>query len=168
MFFKIIKMAEEIKISADLTKGQKYEELLPQINALIETETNLIANLANIAAALHQTFSWWWVGFYLVDRAELVLAPFQGPVACTRIKYGRGVCGTAWKEAKTQLVPDVEKFKGHIACSSSSVAEIVVPVFDKAGEVIGVLDVDSERYDVLDETDVVYLERICKLITARL
>lgn len=168
MFFKIIKMAEEIKISADLTKGQKYEELLPQINALIETETNLIANLANIAAALHQTFSWWWVGFYLVDSDELVLAPFQGPVACMRIKYGRGVCGTAWKEAKAQLVPDVEKFKGHIACSSSSVAEIVVPIFDKAGQVIGVLDVDSERYDVLDETDVLYLERICGYVTERL
>lgn len=168
MLFKIVQMAEEIKISADLTKEQKYEELLPQINALIETETNLTANLANVAAALHQAFSWWWVGFYMVDDNELVLAPFQGPIACTRIKYGRGVCGTAWKEAKNQLVPDVEKFKGHIACSSLSVAEIVVPIFDKVGEVIGVLDVDSERYDVLDEADVVYLERICRLITARL
>lgn len=168
MLFKIVQMAEEIKISADLTKEQKYEELLPQINALIETETNLTANLANVAAALHQAFSWWWVGFYMVDDNELVLAPFQGPIACTRIKYGRGVCGTAWKEAKNQLVPDVEQFKGHIACSSLSVAEIVVPIFDNAGEVIGVLDVDSERYDVLDETDVVYLERICRLITPRL
>ena len=168
MLFKIVQMAEEIKISADLTKEQKYEELLPQINALIATEKNLTANLANVAAALHQAFSWWWVGFYMVDDNELVLAPFQGPIACTRIKYGRGVCGTAWKEAKNQLVPDVEQFKGHIACSSLSVAEIVIPLFDKVGEVIGVLDVDSERYDVLDETDVVYLERICKLITARL
>ena len=168
MLFKIVQMAEEIKISADLTKEQKYEELLPQINALIATETNLTANLANVAAALHQAFSWWWVGFYMVDDNELVLAPFQGPIACTRIKYGRGVCGTAWKEAKNQLVPDVEQFKGHIACSSLSVAEIVIPLFDKVGEVIGVLDVDSERYDVLDETDVVYLERICRLITARL
>ena len=168
MLFKIVQMAEEIKISADLTKEQKYEELLPQINALIATEKNLTANLANVAAALHQAFSWWWVGFYMVDDNELVLAPFQGPIACTRIKYGRGVCGTAWKEAKNQLVPDVEQFKGHIACSSLSVAEIVIPLFDKVGEVIGVLDVDSERYDVLDETDVVYLERICRLITARL
>ena len=160
-------MAEEIKISEDLTKGQKYEELLPQINALIETETNLIANLANIAAALHQTFSWWWVGFYMVENNELVLAPFQGPIACTRIKFGRGVCGTAWKEAKSQLVPDVEKFPGHIACSSLSVAEIVVPIFNKSGQVIGVLDVDSERFDVLDAIDVQYLEKICNLITEK-
>jgi len=142
--------------------------LLPQLAALIEDETDLIANLANISAALRETFSWWWVGFYLVKNNELVLGPFQGPIACTRIKFGKGVCGTAWKEAKSLLVPDVNAFPGHIACSSSSVAEIVVPVFDKQGQVVGVLDVDSERYDVLDETDVVYLEKISKLITETL
>ena len=164
MFFKIIKMAEEIKISEDLTKGQKYEELLPQINALIETETNLIANLANIAAALHQTFSWWWVGFYLVKGEQLVLGPFQGPVACTRIAFGKGVCGTAWKKKKSILVPDVEQFAGHIACSSASVAEIVIPLINNQNEVIGVLDIDSEKYDILDETDVKWLEEIVRIV----
>ena len=164
MFFKIIKMAEEIKISADLTKGQKYEELLPQINALIETETNLIANLANIAAALHQTFSWWWVGFYLVDRAELVLAPFQGPVACTRIGFGKGVCGTAWKEKQTQIVPDVDKFPGHIACSSASRSEIVVPILVNE-TVVAVLDVDSEHLNSFDTTDARYLTMITELLS---
>ena len=161
-------MAEELFIETNVSKKEKYEALLPQLKAVVDGEADLIANLANLSAALHEVFAWWWVGFYMVDGDELVLAPFQGPIACTRIKYGRGVCGTAWKEAKAQLVPDVEKFKGHIACSSLSVAEIVVPVFDKAGEVIGVLDVDSERYDVLDETDVIFLERICCYITERL
>ena len=142
--------------------------MLPQLAALIEDETDLIANLANISAALRETFSWWWVGFYLVKNNELVLGPFQGPIACTRIKFGKGVCGTAWKEAKSLLVPDVNAFPGHIACSSSSVAEIVVPVFDKQAQVVGVLDVDSEKYDVLAETDVVYLEKISKLITETL
>lgn len=160
-------MADELKISTDSTKEEKYQELLPQIQSLIAYEQNVTANLANIAAALHQAFSWWWVGFYLVDNSELVLAPFQGPIACTRIKFGRGVCGTAWKEAKSQLVPDVEKFPGHIACSSLSVAEIVVPVFDKSGQVIGVFDVDSEKFDVLDAIDVQYLEKISKLITEK-
>lgn len=160
-------MADELKISSESTKEEKYQELIPQIHALIAYENNMTANLANIAAALHQAFSWWWVGFYMVDDNELVLAPFQGPIACTRIKYGRGVCGTAWKEAKSQLVPDVEKFPGHIACSSLSVAEIVVPIFNKSGQVIGVLDVDSERFDVLDAIDVQYLEKICNLITEK-
>ncbi len=161
-------MSEELKISNNISKEEKYIELLPQIEALIGYEENLTANLANIAAALHQTFSWWWVGFYMVENEELVLAPFQGPIACTRIKYGRGVCGTAWKESKSLLVPDVEKFPGHIACSSLSVSEIVVPVFGKTGQVAGVLDVDSEKYDVLDETDIKYLEEISKLITKKL
>lgn len=161
-------MSEELKISNNVTKEEKYLELIPQIEALIEYEENLTANLANIAAALHQTFSWWWVGFYIVDKNELVLAPFQGPIACTRIKYGRGVCGTAWKESKSLLVPDVEKFPGHISCSSLSVSEIVVPVFDPSGQVVGVLDIDSEKNDVLDEIDVQYLERISKLITEKL
>ena len=142
-----------------------YESLIPQLAALIEGETDLTANLANISAALHDTFGWWWVGFYWVKYNELVLRPFQGPIACTRIKFGKGVCGSVWKEAKSLLVPDVNAFAGHIACSSSSVAEIVVPVFNKQGQVVGVLDVDSERYDVLDETDVIYLEKISHLIT---
>lgn len=161
-------MAEELFIAATADKKEKYELLLPQLTALIAGETDLTANLANISAALKETFGWWWVGFYWVKNDELVLAPFQGPIACTRIKLGRGVCGTAWKEAKSQFVPDVEKFPGHIACSSASVSEIVVAVFDKQGKVAGVLDVDSERYDVLDETDVVYLEKVSRLITETL
>lgn len=161
-------MAEDLKITDNLSKAEKYEELVPQIASLIEYENDLIANLANISAALYQTFKWWWVGFYLVRDNELVLAPFQGPIACTRIKYGRGVCGIAWKEAKSQLVPDVNKFPGHIACSSLSVSEIVVPIFDKDNTVAAVLDIDSERYDTLDETDVYYLEKIGKLIQVKL
>ncbi|MCE5331227.1 MAG: GAF domain-containing protein [Bacteroidales bacterium] len=161
-------MAEELYISNGLSKTGKYEELLPQIASLIEFEDDLTANLANLSAALHQTFGWWWVGFYIVKDGELVLGPFHGPVACTRIQFGRGVCGTAWKEAKSQLVPDVEKFPGHIACSNLSVSEIVVPILDKAGKVAGVLDVDSEQYDVLNETDVLFLEKICHLISTKL
>ena len=161
-------MSEELFIVTGATKNEKYLNLLPQISALIDGEADLTANLANISAALKETFGWWWVGFYWVKNGELVLAPFQGPIACTRIKIGKGVCGTAWKEARSQFVPDVEKFPGHIACSSSSVAEIVVPVFDKKQHVIGVLDVDSERYDVLDETDVYYLELVSQLITSTL
>jgi len=161
-------MAEELNIDIMLPKANKYEELIPQIKALIGPETDMTANLANITAALHQTFGWWWVGFYMIKDNELVLAPFQGPIACTRIKYGRGVCGTAWKEAKSQLVPDVEKFPGHIACSGLSVSEIVVPIFDNKGDVAGVLDIDSERYDILDETDVYYLEKIAELIKEKL
>ena len=128
----------------------------------------MTANLANIAAALYQTFGWWWVGFYWVRNDELVLAPFQGSIACTRIKFGRGVCGTAWKEAKSQLVPNVNAFAGHIACSSSSVAELVIPVFDQQQNIAGVLDVDSEHYDVLDETDIFFLEKVSQLITTKL
>jgi len=158
-------MPEELFISAGAGKKETYESLIPQLEALITGEPDLTANLANLSAALHDTFGWWWVGFYWVKNNELVLSPFQGPIACTRIKMGKGVCGTAWKEAKSQLVPDVNAFAGHIACSGSSVSEIVVPVFDKQNEVVGVLDVDSERYDVLDEIDVFYLERISQLIT---
>ncbi|MDO9153630.1 MAG: GAF domain-containing protein [Paludibacter sp.] len=161
-------MSEAIIINNNLSKQEKYQELIPQLSALVEIETDLTANLANISAALHQTFGWLWVGFYMIKDNELVLAPFQGPVACTRIKYGRGVCGTAWKEKKSLLVPNVEQFHGHIACSSLSVAEIVVPIFDKKDEVAGVLDVDSERFDVLDETDVLFLEKINILITTLL
>ena len=138
---------------------------MPQIEALTVYETDLVANLANVSSALHQVFSWWWVGFYWVKENELVLAPFQGSIACTRIAFGKGVCGTAWKERKTQLVPDVEQFPGHIACSSATKSEIVVPIFNQNDEVMGVLDVDSERDDVLDEIDVFYLEKISKMIT---
>ncbi|MDX9919275.1 MAG: GAF domain-containing protein [Paludibacter sp.] len=157
-------MSENLIIDINASKFEKYEALLPQIESLIAYETSLTANLANVSAALREAFGWWWVGFYLVDGEELVLGPFQGPVACTRIRFGRGVCGTAWKEAKSQLVPDVEKFPGHIACSSASVSEIVIPVIDKNGKVLAVLDVDSERYDVLDETDVHYLEKLVAMV----
>jgi GAF domain-containing protein len=155
-------MAEDLTI----TKGDKieqYESLLPQIEALLTGEPNLVANLANIAAALKEQFNWFWVGFYWIIDDELVLGPFQGPVACTRIKKGRGVCGTAWEKASTIIVDDVEKFPGHIACSSLSKSEIVVPVF-KAGKVLGVLDVDSSELSQFDATDQVYLEKIVALI----
>ncbi|RNA15971.1 diguanylate cyclase [Brachionus plicatilis] len=148
-------MPESIKIAENSSKQTKYFELIPQIKSLIENEKNLYANLANISAALKQVFNFWWVGFYLVDsesEQELVLGPFQGPIACTRIKSGRGVCGASWKEQKTFLVPDVDKFPGHIACSSLSRSEIVVPIFGKDG-VIGVLDVDSEFLDNFDSID---------------
>ena len=158
-------MAENLYIPENATKQEKYETLLPQIEALTVYETDLVANLANISSALHQVFSWWWVGFYWVKENELVLAPFQGPIACTRIAFGKGVCGTAWKERKTQLVLDVEQFPGHIACSSATKSEIVVPIFNQNDEVMGVLDVDSERDDILDEIDVFYLEKISKMIT---
>ena len=157
-------MSESIIIAQNQPKDVRYRELLPQLQSLVEGETDLTANLANVAAALKDVFGWWWVGFYLVKENQLVLGPFQGPVACTRIALGRGVCGTAWKEKRSILVPDVNQFPGHIACSSASVSEIVVPVFNKENEVIAVLDVDSERYDVLDEVDVVWLEKIVLLM----
>lgn len=158
-------MAESFYIPKNGTKTEVYEALLPQLEVLVETETDLIANLANISSVLYEAFHWWWVGFYLVKGEELVLAPFQGTIACTRIKFGKGVCGTAWKERKIQLVPDVELFPGHIACSSATKSEIVVPIFAENNEIVGVLDVDSERYDVLDEVDVFYLEKITKIIS---
>jgi L-methionine (R)-S-oxide reductase len=161
-------MSEELFITPGAGKKETYNSLLPQLSALIDGEDDLIANLANISAALHDTFGWLWVGFYWVKKEELVLGPFQGPIACTRIQFGKGVCGTAWKEAKSLLVPDVNAFTGHIACSSSSVSEIVITVFDRQHRVVGVLDVDSERYDVLDETDVEFLESICRLVTDKL
>ena len=153
-------MSESIVISKNQPKEVVYSELFPQLKSLLEGETDLIANLANISSALKEVFGWWWVGFYLVKGNELVLGPFQGPVACTRIAFGRGVCGMAWKEKRSVLVPDVNQFHGHIACSSASVSEIVVPVFNENNEVFAVLDVDSERYDVLDEVDVEWLEKI--------
>ncbi len=155
-------MAEDLTIIKG-NKTEQYESLVPQINALLEGEPDLIANLANTVAALKEQFGWLWVGFYLVKNDELVLAPFQGPVACTRIRKGRGVCGTSWAEAKTLIAPDVEKFPGHIACSSLSRSEIVVPVI-RNNEVIAVLDVDSEELNNFDETDQHYLEQIISLI----
>lgn len=156
-------MAEDLSVIKG-TKQEQYQNLIPQIENLIAGEEDLIANLANISAALKEQFGWFWVGFYLVKENELVLGPFQGPVACTRIKKGRGVCGTSWQEAKTILVPDVEQFPGHIACSSLSQSEVVVPLL-KNGEVVGVLDVDSEHLNHFDEEDVVYLEEIVGMIS---
>lgn len=156
-------MAETLFLPQSGTKEEIYQALLPQIEALISGETDLVANLANIAAALREAFGFFWVGFYVVQGQELVLGPFQGPIACTRIAFGRGVCGTAWKEQKTQLVPDVEAFPGHIACSSASKSEIVVPAFHN-GEVALVLDVDSDRLDDFDTVDQKYLEELMGLL----
>lgn len=155
-------MAEDLTIIQG-DKKTKYETLIPQIEALLRGEQDLIANLGNIAAALKEQFNWLWVGFYLIKEDELVLGPFQGPVACTRIKKGRGVCGTSWERASTVIVEDVEKFPGHIACSSSSKSEIVIPVY-KNGTMIGVLDVDSSELAQFDSVDQMYLERILQLI----
>ena len=156
-------MAEDLFIAKG-TKEEQYESLLPQIKGLLEGEPDLIANLANITGALKEQFNWLWVGFYLVKNEELVLGPFQGPVACTRIKKGKGVCGASWAKAQTLIVPDVEKFPGHIACSSLSRSEIVVPIIRK-NKVIGVLDVDSIELDQYDNIDQNYLEQITELIT---
>jgi GAF domain-containing protein len=145
--------------SKNSTKDEVYKSLLLQIKELIRNEDDRIANLANIAAALKQAFGFLWVGFYIIKGNELVLGPFQGPVACTRIQFGKGVCGTAWKERRTIIVPDVEKFSGHIACNSESKSEIVVPLFDN-NEIVGVLDIDSDCLNTFDETDAAYLEKI--------
>lgn len=158
-------MAEDLHITLG-TREEQYQSLIPQIKGLLEGETDLVANLANIAAALKEQFGWFWVGFYLVKNDELVLGPFQGPVACTRIRKGRGVCGSSWQQASTLIVPDVEKFPGHIACSSLSKSEIVVPLFHN-GQVTGVLDVDSDQLDQFDETDKIYLEQIVALISEK-
>ena len=144
-------------------KEEKYKELITQISALVAGETDEIANMANVAAVLHETFGFWWTGFYRVEKEELVLGPFQGPIACTRIPFGKGVCGTAWAEAETVIVPDVHKFAGHIACSSASNSEIVVPV-RKNGKIKAVLDIDSTAFDTFDETDRIYLEQIADLL----
>ena len=152
-------MAENLIITEG-DKEQQYQTLFPQIEALLAGETDMTANMANVAAALKQTFDFFWVGFYVVKEDMLVLAPFQGPIACTRIRHGKGVCGTAWKDAKTLIVPDVELFPGHIACNAASRSEIVVPVI-REGKVIAVLDIDSDKPDSFDEVDANYLERIC-------
>jgi len=160
-------MSESLYIPTGTSKEEKYLSLLPQIEALISGEEDLVANLANISAALKEAFGFFWVGFYLVKGGELVLGPFQGPIACTRIGYGKGVCGTAWKEGKTQLVPDVDAFPGHIACSSASKSEIVVPV-TKDGEVIMVLDVDSDQLNDFDETDQKHLEQLMRFLEGKI
>jgi len=146
-----------------MTKSDTYQSLLPQIEALVEGETDSIAKMANVAAALHQTFGFWWTGFYRVVDDELVLGPFQGPVACMHIPFGRGVCGTAWQRQETMVVPNVHEFAGHIACSSESKSEIVVPVI-RDGKVIAVLDIDSAEYNTFDDTDKTYLEQIIRVI----
>jgi L-methionine (R)-S-oxide reductase len=156
-------MAEDLQIASSANKEERYQSLIPQIEGLLYGETDLVANLANVAAALKEQFNWFWVGFYLVKNNELVLGPFQGPVACTRIAKGRGVCGTAWDKAETLIVPDVDAFPGHIACSSLSRSEIVLPLFSH-GEVIGVLDVDSSELNEFDETDAKYLAQVIGLI----
>lgn len=155
-------MAEDLQILTG-TKQEQYESLIPQIMGLLEGENDLVANMANVTAALKEQFKWFWVGFYVVKDDELVLAPFQGPVACTRIKKGRGVCGSSWAEAKTLIIPNVEKFPGHIACSSLSKSEIVIPVICN-NTVVAVLDVDSNDYDQFDTTDQHFLEKIVALI----
>ena len=155
-------MAENLLI-AEGGKEQKYALLYKQIASLVEGENDTIANMANVAAMIHFTFGFWWTGFYRVAGEELVLGPFQGPLACSRIKYGRGVCGTAWREQQTQVVPDVEQFPGHIACSSMSRSEIVVPVW-RGKEIVAVLDIDSEHLATFDEVDKEWLERIVALL----
>jgi GAF domain-containing protein len=155
-------MSEDLKIASG-TKSEQYAALLPQIRALTEGESDAVSNLANIAAALKEQFGWFWVGFYMVKNGELVVGPFQGPVACTRIRKGKGVCGSSWQEARTLIVPDVEAFPGHIACSSLSRSEIVVPIFHQE-EVIGVLDVDSTALNAFDEEDQRWLEEIVRTI----
>jgi L-methionine (R)-S-oxide reductase len=166
-------MAENLIIHATATKEEKYKTLVPQITALIGDETDLVANLANVAAALKETFHFFWVGFYIVKNnampaggPELVLGPFQGPIACTRIGLGKGVCGTSWKEKKTIIVPNVDEFPGHIACSSASKSEIVVPVFNKQNEVVMVLDVDSDQLNSFDSTDQRYLEQVVSALVS--
>jgi GAF domain-containing protein len=158
-------MAEQIIISSSADKKERYESLLPQLKALVEGENDFIANAANIVAALKQAMNFFWVGVYMIKENELVLGPFQGPVACTRIAYGKGVCGTSWKDAGTILVNDVNEFPGHIACSADSKSEIVVPFF-KDNKVAGVLDIDSDRLAAFDETDFIYLNKGARLIEA--
>jgi L-methionine (R)-S-oxide reductase len=153
-----------IHLNTALNKKGIYESLLPQLHALCHNEEDAIANLANIAAAFKQSFNWWWIGFYLVKNNELVVGPFQGPVACTRIAKGKGVCGSSWAQAKTIIVPNVDEFEGHIACSSQSKSEIVVPII-KNNTVIGVIDADSEHLNHFDEVDAQYLEQIAAFIS---
>lgn len=155
-------MAEELILQQG-QKAEQYQSIIPQIQAIIEDETDVIANLANICAALKQQFDWFWIGFYLVKDNELVLGPFQGPIACTRIAIGRGVCGSAWQQQQVIVVPDVDQFPGHIACSSASRSEIVLPMM-KNGECLGVLDIDSSELNQFDEVDAKYLKQLIAMI----
>lgn len=155
-------MAEHLTINGN-SKEEKYATLLPQLKSLIEAEDDVIANMANVAACIMETFHFWWVGFYRVIDNSLVLGPFQGPLACTRIKRGKGVCGTAWDKAQTIVVEDVDQFPGHIACSSASRSEIVVPIFDRDNHVVAVLDIDSEYLNTFDDTDKKWLEEVAQL-----
>lgn len=155
-------MAEELILQQG-DKAEQYQSIIPQIKAIVEDEPDLIANLANICAALNQQFGWLWVGFYLVKKNELVLGPFQGPIACTRIAKGRGVCGTAWQQQQVIIVPDVELFPGHIACSSASKSEIVLPIMQNK-ECVGVLDIDSDELNQFDEVDAKYLQQLISII----
>lgn len=157
-------MAERLNLTSSENRDVVYEELLPQIASLINGERDLIANLANVAAALKQAFGFWWVGFYLVKGDQLVLGPFQGPIACTRIDKGNGVCGTAWERGKTIIVPNVDEFPGHIACSAASRSEIVVPIFGRDGTILGVLDADSTSLNDFSEVDAANLEVICGMV----
>ena len=162
-------MAEDLYIPVAATKEEKYLAVIPQIQGLIGSEENLVANLANVAAALKETFGFFWVGFYLDDKnGELILGPFQGPVACTRIKYEKGVCGHSFSTQETVLVPDVEEFPGHIACSSASKSEIVIPLRNSSGAVVGVLDVDSDKLNDFDEIDQKYLEEIMVFLSRKI
>ena len=156
-------MTEQLAIATSADKAERYKVLIPQIASLVEGETDVVANLSNTVAALRQTMNFFWVGFYLVKENQLVLGPFQGPIACTRINFGKGVCGASWKEKKTILVPDVEEFPGHIACSSDSKSEIVLPAF-KNNEVALVLDVDSDKLNDFDDTDAHYLEQVMRIV----
>lgn len=158
-------MAEHLDIIQG-TKAEMYQTLLPQIEAVVAAEPDPVANMANVAAMIHETFRFWWTGFYRVIDDQLVLGPFQGPLACTRIRRGRGVCGTAWAEGQTQVVPDVDQFPGHIACSSASRSEIVVPLW-RDGQVIGVLDIDSAELNTFDDVDRLWLERVAAILAAR-
>ena len=156
-------MAEDLSIIRNVNKEEQYQSLLPQIKGLLSGETDQVANLANVAAALKEQFDWFWVGFYLVKDDELVLGPFQGPVACTRIKKGKGVCGTSWERAEVIIVPDVDEFPGHIACAAASRSEIVLPLYHQ-GNIVGVLDVDSVELANFDEIDAKYLQQILDLL----
>lgn len=157
-------MAEELNISRSLTKKEQYAQLIPQLQALVAGEPSLVANLANVAAALRQTFGFFWVGFYLVDKDELVLGPFQGDIACTRIAFGKGVCGAAWQQKQSLVVPNVNEFPGHIACSSASESEIVIPIITK-DKVVAVLDVDQDYLDAFDAEDRQGLEKVVGILT---
>lgn len=161
-------MAEELLIPTDADRGTIYKALFPQIQSLVETESDLTANLANVAAALKEGFGFFWVGFYIVKEGQLVLGPFQGPIACTRIPFHKGVCGASYTRRETIIVPDVEQFPGHIACSSASKSEIVLPVFHRNGTVAMVLDVDSDCLDDFTESDAIGLQKIIKLIERKL